>query len=62
MSLREYNCAQIKEIRKYIIENGGNPDDDIGENTLRLELEWLEKDQKQFRKKWEEESRDAVSC
>jgi len=61
MSLKEYNCAQIETIRQYIIKNGGNPDDDVDETTLRLELEWLEKDQKTFRKKWEEKHRDAVS-
>ena len=49
MSLKEFNNAQIKQIKKYVRDHGG---DDNKEN-LSLEFEWIEKESQKFRAKWD---------
>ena len=62
MGIKEYNHDQVKAIRKFISDNGGNFEDDTNESSFRLELEWAETHSQKFREDWIKKNGDAVSC
>ena len=60
MGIKEYNHDQVKAIKKYIVDNGGNPEDDV--NEFSFWLEWTENHSQKFREDWIKKNGDAVSC